>query len=763
MKDFFLSMVRRTVRFKVNPVRDLALSGTTSSDWTSTGDNPAFDLESESGSDVVPTGWVYVESRMIRRGAHLVARLYVDTGAGFSNAESFVIPATRLGNVKHIIKIPLDARRLRLVPMRGEGIVRLDFLQITKISWAEKTIRMIEWVIGDLIKFKNTDQARKYRLTWARLLTDLGGAYADCAKLRFHSAPLDYESYVRKFDTLLQSDVESIKKHMGSFAKQPLISVLIPVCGVSVDYLASAIQSVFGQIYENWELCIAVDGGGDSETVSYLKSIPGNDGRVKMVFRDAGGYTSIATNSALELATGEFVVVLDRNDVLSSHALYFIALKINEIDGLSIIYSDKDEIDGSGVRSNAYFKSSWNPDLFFSHDMISKLAAYRTSILREIGGFRVKFEGGHDYDLALRCVKKSASSQISHIPRVLYHSRRRNECGLFDSKVKNKDCAAEERALSDFFKDQPGVSVSRGGLAGTYRVQYPIPVPVPKVTIIIPTRDGGPLLKKCIHSIFHGTIYENLEIIVVDNQSASRETIDYLQSLSLLSGVTVLRYDFPFNYSSINNFAVKHASGDVLCFLNDDVEAIQLNWLKEMVSHSLRPEIGAVGAKLLYADGFIQHAGVVMGIGGFASHAHRLYPSTHPGYAGRAVLAQNFSAVTGACLVMRRDVFRAVGGFDEKNLPVAFNDVDLCLRVREAGYRILWTPYAVLYHYESYSRGDDQVSPEKRVRFNGEKSFMLSRWRTDQLNDPYYNENLTLDREDFTIADFPRVCDPWRA
>ncbi|MCM3754839.1 glycosyltransferase, partial [Bacillus licheniformis] len=200
----------------------------------------------------------------------------------------------------------------------------------------------------------------------------------------------------------------------------------------------------------------------------------------------------------------------------------------------------------------------------------------------------------------------------------------------------------------------------------------------------------------------------------------------------------------------------------ILCFLNDDVEAVEPGWLSEMVSHALRPDIGAVGAKLLYGDGFVQHAGVVMGIGGFASHAHRLYPATHPGYAGRARLVQNFSAVTGACLVMRRDVFHAVDGFDEDNLPVAFNDVDLCLRVREAGYRVLWTPYAVLHHYESYSRGDDQMSPEKRARFNREKNFMLYRWKTDLLNDPYYNQNLTLDREDFTIADFPKLYEPWR-
>ncbi len=739
------------------------MSGATPFDWTSTGDHPVFDLELEGTGEVVPSGWVYVESRMIRRGAHLVARLYVDTGSGFSDAESFVIPAARSGNIKQVIRIPRNTRRLRLSPMRGEGAVRLEFFRITKISNVERVARMVEWTIGDIIKFRDVGRARKYNITLRRLLTDLSGVYADCAKLRFHSAPLDYRSYVEKFDVLRQSDIASIRRHIYYFKKRPLISILIRVRGASLEYLESAIQSIFTQIYGNWELCIAVDDVDVSEVAQFLKSISEKDNRVKIVFMSSGGYASIAVNAALGLATGDFSTTLGQNDVLSPLALYLIALKVNEVDDLNIIYSDNDEIDGRGIRGNVRFKSSWNPDLFFSSDMVSRSAAYRTSLLREIGGFRVEYEGGQDIDLALRCVKNSTPSQISHIPRVLYHFRQFGETGLTDSYAEGDACNAKERALSEFFQGQPGVKVSRGELAGTYRVRYPIPAPAPKVTVIIPTRDGGLLLKKCILSIFDGTTYENLEIVVVDNQSKDRETVDFLQSLSLKGNVTVLKYDFPFNYSAINNFAEKHASGDVLCFLNDDVEAIESDWLREMISHALRPDIGAVGAKLLYADGFVQHAGVVMGIGGFASHAHRLYPATHPGYVGRAALVQNFSAVTGACLVMRREVFREVGGFDEENLPVAFNDVDLCLRVREAGYRVVWTPYAVLHHFESYSRGDDQMSAEKRARFNREKRFMLSRWKTDQLDDPYYNQNLTLDREDFTIADFPRMYAPWSA
>lgn len=638
----------------------------------------------------------------------------------------------------------------------------LEFLRITEISAVERIARMVEWVAGDIIKFRKTDRAKKYNITWRRLLVDLNGAYEDCAKLRFHSVPLSYKEYVEKFDTLHRSDIESIRRHLGSFGRLPVISILVSVCGAPLDHLESAVQSVLEQIYEQWELCVAVDEIDASRVAEYLKSVSENDDRIKVVFLNSGGSSSALANGALGLATGEFTAILGDDDVLAAHALYLFALKINEIGGLNIIYSDSDEIDGDGNRGGVCFKSAWNPDLFFSRDMISGSAAYRTSLLHEIGGFRVEHEGGQEYDLTLRCVKNSAPSQICHIPRVLYHLRQGDERGMIGLDSVGDEWGAKKRALAEFFKDQPGVSVSRGSLVGTYRIKYPIPVPAPKVTIIIPTRDGGPLLKKCIVSILDGTVCDNLEIIVVDNQSEGGETVDFMESLALRSNVVVLKYDLPFNYSAINNFAEKHASGDVLCFLNDDVEAIEPDWLGEMVAHALRPDVGAVGAKLLYADGFVQHAGVVMGIGGFASHAHRLYPSTHPGYAGRAALVQNFSAVTGACLVMRRDVFRAVGGFDEQNLPVAFNDVDLCLRIREAGYRIVWTPYAVLHHFESYSRGDDQMSSEKRARFNREKSFMLSRWRTDQLDDPYYNQNLTLDREDFTIADFPRMYEPWR-
>ncbi|WP_256946639.1 MULTISPECIES: glycosyltransferase family 2 protein [Burkholderia] len=762
MMDFFLSILRRTVSFKLNPVRGLVRSDSRPQEWISTEEAPVFDLEPADEKDAIPTGWIHIESKLMRKGGQLVARLCFDAGTGFSDAESFVLPVTRVGKVSHIVRLPRNVRSLRLQPLRGEGVVEVVFFRITKISRVEKYFRMVEWVAGDIRKFKGTMQAKKYNLTWMRLLRDSEGAYADCANLRFHSSPPDYASYVREFDTPNKRDIVAIKQHLAVFRQRPIISVLIPVGKASVAWVKSSVQSVIEQAYVNWQLCLTADHSTDSEMISYLKSVPGQDSRVKVAIGQTDCRLTAELNLALEIAAGELSMVIYPGDLLSPYALYFIGAKLNDSVNLDLIYSDEDEIDESGARRQAYFKSDWNPDLMLSHDMISHLAAYRTSLMRAIGGFRADFEGGHDYDFALRFTKASKASRIAHISRVLYHRRRSRNPAFGSIYAEEVVCEAQERALSDYLNDMPGAIASRGNLRGTYRVKYPIPTPMPKVSIIIPTRDGGPLLKKCVQSVLHKTDYSNIELIIVDNQSNTDETIDYLRVIAESGRAKVLTYDLPFNYSSINNFAVEHASGEILCFLNDDVEAICNDWLSEMVSQALRPEIGIVGAKLLYPDDFIQHAGVVIGIGGYAGHVHKLYPATHPGYAGRAVLVQNLSAVTGACMVMRRSLFGALGGFDERNLPVAFNDVDLCLRVGEVGYRILWTPYAILYHYESYSRGDDQASPEKRARFQREKEYMIARWDISNFSDPYYNGNLTLDREDYSLANFPRVNSPWR-
>ncbi|WP_257127262.1 glycosyltransferase family 2 protein [Burkholderia sp. ABCPW 11] len=754
-----IPFIRRTFLFKLAPMQDVAIDNTRPNTWTSIGTDPTFELIPIDGT--YPRGWVYMQSSLVRRGAQLQAQLFVDSGSGFSEAECIVIPTTRPGNIKHVFKLPPTVRALRWIPMRGKGVIVQQPIVMTAITEIERVVRMAEWVASDIWKFRKTNQAKQYSLKTRRIFFDLLGAYEDCAKLRIHSAPPSYQTFIDNYTALSNADEAAIRSHIAQFSQKPRISIVMPTFNPPLGYLKEAIDSVRNQLYSNWELCIADDCSTASDVRPFLTSLPAIDSRIKVHFRDVNGHISAASNSALAIAEGSFVALLDQDDLLPKHALYHVALEINRFPDANVIYSDEDKIDNAGNRSDPYFKSDWNPDLFLSHNMISHLGVYRASLLREIGGFRIGYEGSQDYDLALRCVRASRPAQIRHIPHVLYHWRLHDESTAANPNAKHYAYDAALRAIQDFLSDKPGARVEHGHIIGTYRVIYPIPERQPQVSILIPTRNGRNILKQCIESILRKTKYKNYEIVVVNNQSTCSETISYLKRISNHNKIRVINYDAPFNYSAINNFAEKHATGEIIGLLNDDVEVVSPDWLNEMVSQALRPEVGVVGAKLLYSDGFVQHAGVVIGIGGFAGHAHRLHPGTHPGYAGRAILTQNFSAVTAACLVVRRSVYRELGGFNEQDLTVAFNDVDFCLRAGTAGYHVTWTPYAVLYHHESYSRGSDQASAESRARLEREKNYMRARWKTDSKPDRFYNPNLTLEKEDFTLAHRPRGERPW--
>jgi GT2 family glycosyltransferase len=366
---------------------------------------------------------------------------------------------------------------------------------------------------------------------------------------------------------------------------------------------------------------------------------------------------------------------------------------------------------------------------------------------------RERYEGAQDYDLALRCLREiDPRRQVRHIPWILYHWRAIPESTASGGEAKSYAMDAALRAVRDDL-DVRGLQaeVTESKLIeGMIRVRYRLPENKPLVSIIIPTRNGGRLLRQCIESINERTDYKNIEFIVVDNQSDETMTLDYLTELETQEGVKVLRYDHPFNFSAINNFAVKHAQGELLCFMNDDIEVIDPDWLGEMVSHGVRPEIGAVGARLWYPDERLQHGGVVLGLGGVAGHAMKYTTKENKGYMGRSVLIQNYTAVTAACMLLRREVFDAVGGFDSENLAVAFNDVDLCIRIYQAGFYNLWTPYADLIHHESASRGPEDT-PEKQLRFTGEAEYMLDKYGPLLERDPAYNPNLTRCAEDFSL------------
>lgn len=565
----------------------------------------------------------------------------------------------------------------------------------------------------------------------------------------------NYAEWVRLYDTLNDEIRAILRKRADEMPNKPFISVVMPVFNPNHQWLIEAIESVRSQIYPHWEFCIADDASTDKAVRPILERYAKEDLRIKVVFREQNGHISAASNSALELVTGDWVALLDHDDLLSEHALFWVADTICQNPDVCLIYSDEDKIEEKGKRFAPYFKCDWNIDLFYSHNMLCHLGVYRADHLKVIGGFRVGFEGSQDYDIALRYIERIKPEQIYHIPRVLYHWRVHNESTSKALKAKPYAMLAGEKAINEHFVRKK-IAAQVEQIKYGYRVHYDLPDNLPMVSLIIPTKNGLELINQCVESILKKTTYPNYEILIVDNGSDDPATLQYLNELEGESRVRIVRDDRPFNYSALNNAAVKLARGEVLGLLNNDLEVISPEWLTEMVSIALQPDVGAVGARLWYPNNTLQHGGVILGLGGVAGHSHKHLPQNQIGYAGRAIFIQSFSAVTAACMVIRKSIYDEVGGLNETELQVAFNDVDFCIRVREAGYRNVWTPYAELYHHESATRGyEDTV--EKQERFTKEIRYIKACWGELLFNDFAYSPNLTLDHEDFSYAWPPRV------
>ncbi|KPW56858.1 Glycosyl transferase, group 2 family protein [Pseudomonas syringae pv. broussonetiae] len=565
----------------------------------------------------------------------------------------------------------------------------------------------------------------------------------------------DYSRWVQYYDTLGEVEINRINEHMNRWIEYPLISIIMPVYNPPLDLLREAVDSVRSQLYTNWELCLADDASTNPAVIEYLKSLKAQDKRIKVVFRGSNGHISQASNSALGVAKGLFVALMDNDDLLPAHALYWIARTIRENPDAGLIYSDEDKIDTEGNRSSPYFKSDWNEFLFRSQNMVCHLGAYRRDLVNEVGQFRVGFEGAQDYDLTLRCIEKLKRDQIIHIPRVLYHWRIHAGSTAMAGDEKPYAALAGVKALDEHLERQGRIGSTELLPTGQYRVHYNLPTALPLVTLVIPTRNAYALVKQCIDSIKSLTTYKNYEIILIDNGSDDPESLEYFAQIGQEENIRVLRDDGPFNYSALNNAAVRIAKGELIGLINNDIEVITPEWLSEMVSIALQPKVGAVGARLWYPDNRLQHGGVVVGIGGVAGHAHKYLPKGAHGYFCRAELIQEFSAVTAACLIIKKSIFDEVGGLDEQHLKIAFNDVDFCLRVQEAGYLNVWTPFSELYHHESATRGLEDT-PQKQERFGLEIRYVKNRW-PNILVDYTYNPNLTLDHEDFSLAWPPRV------
>lgn len=565
-----------------------------------------------------------------------------------------------------------------------------------------------------------------------------------------------YQKWLHLYEPVTPGALRALRDEVARLAQPPLISVVMPVYNTPEIWLRQAVASVRNQVYEHWELVIADDASTAPHIRPILQELAAAEPRLRVIYRERNGHISAASNSALEAARGEFCALLDHDDELSPRALARVALEIARRPDAHFFYSDEDKIDERGERFDPYLKPDYLPDLLLGQNCLSHLSVIRTSKIREAGGFRVGLEGSQDWDLALRLTRTVPPAGIVHIPEVLYHWRAIAGSTARAVGEKNYTVTSAERALRDHFAAL-GLPVELRAVPGDHwRIVRPVPSPTPLVSLLIPTRDRLALTRTCVESILAKTGYPNFEIVIVDNESVEPATLAWFSEIAARDArVRVLRYAEPFNYSAINNFAVSHARGEIVGLLNNDLEAIHADWLGEMVSHAVRPEIGCVGAKLLYPDGTLQHAGIILGLGGVANHAFYRQPGHTDGYKNRARLTQNYSAVTGACLLVRKAVYEQVGGLNARDLAIAFNDVDFCLKVRAAGYLNLWTPFAELYHHESASRGSENT-PDKQARFAREVDYMQRTWGRELESDPAYNPNFSLEIEGYKYACPPR-------
>jgi glycosyltransferase involved in cell wall biosynthesis len=544
-------------------------------------------------------------------------------------------------------------------------------------------------------------------------------------------------------------DDELDRQRATGFEYSPKISIVVPTFNTPDTFLVDMMESVLNQTYRNWELCIA-DGGSESLSVKeILERYSERDSKIKIKFLDQNKGISLNSNEALSLASGDYVALLDHDDILPANALFEVVKAINQNPNTDFIYTDEDKISEDGKkRFEPHFKPDWSPDLLRSYNYVTHLAVFKKELLGGIGWFREDFEGSQDYDLILRATERA--TQIVHIPKILYHWRVSAYSAAGNVAAKRYALNRAKKALQEHLtRIGYDGKVTNSAVFGFYKISFVIKKR-PKVSIIIPNKDEAETLKRCIDSIINKTAYKNYEILIIENNSCKSDTFDYYAQVSKNKSVQVIEWKLPFNFSAVNNFAAEHAAGEILVFLNNDTEIINTEWLEKMLEHVLRRDVGAVGAKLYYPDDTVQHAGVIVGLGGIAGHHHLHSPKESPGYMGRLQVIQNVSAVTAACIMVRKEVFNEVNGFDE-SYALAFNDVDFCLKLRQKNYLIVWTPYAELYHYESKTRGYEDT-PEKRVRFLSEIEIFEQKWKNVLLRgDPYYNPNLTLQKEDFSL------------
>ncbi|WP_290702993.1 glycosyltransferase [Amphritea sp.] len=656
-----------------------------------------------------PTGWVLIRSILKREGVDFDAKLIVSTSISDS-LFVFDLPVSLKGTLLEVICLPDNITSIEFQPMSSVGTFRVEPFEIIKISFLERLCRQYFRVISTYVD-QPSDRVYKSGLHWYTPLLNLQKAYTLANGFRSYSPTVAYPNWIERFDKVDARDKQKIRKAIRKWPEHTSLDIVVLDSSGSMEALKLSLNQ---QLYEGFKVWTLREWLAEHRYLTRL----------------------------------DWVVFVEDHVQLRCHALFWVNFEIRRNADLAVIYADHDHLDESGTRIDPVFKPEWSPELLFATNYLGGLIAVN---LKYLSSFEFCEHLSLD-TLAVHCALITkpyidSGHDVKRIPAVLYHQA-----------VKPCNQAHSLSVIKNTF-DEQGISAAVSDEETFKKVIYR-PVGNPLVSIIIPTRDMLHHLELCVSSVLDKTMYSNFEILIVDNQSLQEETSVYFEKIVKDERVRVLYYDYPFNYSAINNFAAAQAEGEVLCLLNNDTEVITPEWLDIMLGQLQQGNVGAVGAKLLFANGTVQHAGDAVGPGGCADHFHLGIGGNDPGYQSRAIIAQDLSAVTAACLLTSKSLFDQLNGLDEENLAVAFNDVDYCLRVREYGKRIVFTPYAQLFHYESASRGKDD-SPVKIARSKSEADYMRKRWKHIIKNDPFYNPNLNYSRPDFTLSNSPLVDKPW--
>jgi O-antigen biosynthesis protein len=666
-----------------------------------------------------PSGWMLLQANLLATGYDRTARLYADTGGEEAAMPVFDLPLSAKGILIELIKLPPGTRRLVLQPMNSLGEFHLVGLRVRPVGFVERFARML-FRVAVTRYLQPRRRLHRLGLRWFMPLFDLPRAYRLAGCLRAQAPAPTYADWVARQDALTARDQRRINRDVARLLSLVRFDVWL-LAGTQADDAA-------------WQVT--------SASLS-AQALPPTG--VQRLTPESGDFASL---QSVEVGSRHWLLILPEGATLSPQALYWFAHEIVAHPDAGWIYCDHDGLSPSGERIDPVFKPDWSPELLRSTNYIGPAAAVRADIWTAAGGIG---ETASLHDVWLRVSEHVQGEQIRHVCAPLIH---------LPANPQRRFMASDPQAVARHLARLGVAAAVEPDRWGHCRVRYSLPTPGPLVSIIVPTRDGLDFLRPCVDSVLEKTTYREFELLVVDNQSSDPTTLAYLADISRRERVRVLRYDAAFNFSAINNFAMRAARGEFVCLLNNDTAVISPDWLDEMLGRLLQPQVGAVGAKLYFADGRVQHAGDVVGPGGCANHLHALLPGDAPGYQHRAVLAQDLSAVTAACLLTRRDLYLSLGGLNERDLSVAFNDVDYCLRLWEAGWRVVWSPYAELFHYESVSRGKD-VSPERKARADQEVAYMVARWAHVMRHDPFYNPNLSYARPDFSLSHAPLVARPW--